>query len=147
MENQTLTLSEAAKLTGFSLTKFTTDKNKELLTNEGATTEGTGKNWKIPTDMLVRIGWLNEDGSPIPKRRGTAQGGSTRTRRSPLDVLEAEIQKAESDIERADALKKDATARLRDARKKVDAVKAEALAEARRKIEEGQAELARLESL
>lgn len=140
-----LTLSQAMKLTGFSQTKFTTEKNKALLNEHGAKTEGTGKNWQIPTEALVELEWLQDDGSPIPKLN--KRQAVTRSRRSPIEVLEADIAKAEADLEKAEALKKDASARLKDARKKVDAVKGEALEDARRRFAEAQAEIERLEAL
>jgi len=142
---ETLTLSEAVKLTGFSNTKFNNEKNKQALTELGASTEGTGKNWSIPVSALIELEWLNTDGTPL--KQATKKDAATYSRRSPLERLESDIAKAEGDIARADDLKKAAQTRLKEARKNLEGLRAELYEEARRKIAEGQAELERLESL
>lgn len=85
-----ITLGAAKKLTGFSETKFKTEKNREKLTAAGAKLVGTGKEWEIRPSQLIALGWLNEDGSPLdlkPRRpRGSGPVSTSRSRY--LDIEE-----------------------------------------------------------
>ncbi|VXB75773.1 hypothetical protein [Frigoribacterium sp. 9N] len=84
-----LSLGAAKKLTGFSETKFKTEKNRDKLSLAGAKLVGTGKEWEIRPSQLIALGWLNEDGSPLamkPRRpRGSGPVSTSRSRYSDIE--------------------------------------------------------------
>lgn len=97
-----ITLGAAKKLTGFSETKFKTEKNREKLTAAGAKLVGTGKEWEIRPSQLIALGWLNEDGSALemkPRRpRGSGPVSTSRSRfsdienNSDLEALDSQLE-------------------------------------------------------
>ncbi|MCH4249732.1 MAG: hypothetical protein LKF88_02515 [Microbacteriaceae bacterium] len=83
---------EAVRMSGFSLTKFTSSKTRALLEQHGGSFEGKASNWRIPVGALPLL-------------------GTPRSRRSAVKVV------AKSDIEqiRAElAASEQKTAEIRD---------------------------------
>ena len=130
-----LNLSEARRLTGFSATKFSTEKNIAALTEHGADLNAKEpKNYKIPVKALVELDWLNEDLSPKP-RRTRKSGGTSKTAtgdkgRSSEGELKAIIDQADEEIEsltektaEINGQIKDAKARRREASRKMDSAR------------------------
>ena len=47
---------EAVRMSGFSLTKFTSSKTRRVLEEHGGSFEGKASNWRIPVDALSLLG-------------------------------------------------------------------------------------------
>lgn len=47
---------EAVRLSGFSLTKFTSAKTQRIITEHGGSLEGKASAWRIPVDVLPLLG-------------------------------------------------------------------------------------------
>ncbi|MCT1478690.1 hypothetical protein [Microbacterium sp. p3-SID336] len=62
-------LAEAADLVGRTTGSFYTQKNREALQEYGASVGGA-EGWAIPRSALIKIGWMNEDGTVNASRRG-----------------------------------------------------------------------------
>tara|TARA_B100000378_G_scaffold104822_1_gene83799 strand:- start:923 stop:1453 length:531 start_codon:yes stop_codon:yes gene_type:complete len=120
MGENTYTASEAAKLTGRSYPTVTQARDK--LAAAGAVVEGTGKEWRIPISALIKVGWLNEDGSPVEARRGRKAGSSNSAPVSTGSIkdLKAAAEHAEARAEDLKEQARVAAAEARDARRAFD---------------------------
>lgn len=123
---ETFTLSAAAKATGRSYTNL--QGSAEKLAAAGAKVEGKGSQWSIPKSVLVKIGWLDENGQPT-KTRAT-RGSKSTTPATSAEQSIGELAKAYETAQRnADELRgqaKDAANAAKDAKRALDAAVAAA---------------------
>ena len=146
-----LNLSEARKITGFSATKFSTEKNIAALTEKGADLSAKEpKNFKIPVKALVELDWLNEDLSPKPARpRKPRTTGSTSKAAtgdkgiSSEGQLKAIIEQADEEIDslteqitEINGQIKDAKGRRREATRKIDGARSKDLKRLQKEAED-----------
>jgi hypothetical protein len=132
-----LNLSQARKLTGFSVAKFS-DKNKAILTELGADfTPELPKNWAIPVKALVEADFLNADLSPKEVRRI----GKNKSAKSTTSVATSEeLAALDSYIAELEGNLAEAKHRRKEAVRKAAAAEREA-AGARAKLEKNAANL------
>jgi len=84
---ETMNLGQMKKLTGMSDAKFKNPKNIEKLHVAGADLTGPGRDWKVTKSQMIAVGFLNEDGTPLPViRRATS---AVKTNRSRFEDIES----------------------------------------------------------